>query len=73
MTDATDRLTECFKMVFPQVPVTEIPDLKVDGDVWDSLATVSLITVVEDEFEVRFDDDKIEGLTSFAAFHDALA
>ena len=34
---------------------------------WDSLATLTLLTVVEEEFELELDDQVVEQFDSFAA------
>jgi acyl carrier protein len=62
-----ERLAQCFRIVFP--------NLKSDAEAfaasqatlpeWDSVATIMLVNVVEEEFQVQMDFEVIEELTSF--------
>jgi acyl carrier protein len=66
MSDARRRLIKCFGAVFPDLPVPEVPRASsgsVDG--WDSLATVTLLSVVEEEFGIAVDVDDFDALDSF--------
>ncbi len=74
MNEPRERLVRCFQAVFPDMT---------DGDAarasasrvgtWDSVATVTLAAVVEEEFEIQFDPRDIEELNSFQAFLDHIA
>ena len=71
MGDIRQRLTKCFAAVFPTVNGDQIEQLEpgsVDG--WDSVATVTLMSVIEEEFEIEIDPENIEALLSF---HSALS
>jgi acyl carrier protein len=71
--DIDERLTACFLSVFPFLDASDIPKLsKATNDAWDSLASVSLVTVLEEEFDVMFDDDTIDRLVSFDATREAV-
>ena len=39
---------------------------------WDSLRMITLVVVIEEEFEVTVPVDEIENLTSFQTLHDYL-
>jgi acyl carrier protein len=68
MSETRKRLVRCFQAVFPGL--TENEALRADTSrvgSWDSVATVTLAAVVEEEFEVQFDPEEIETLTSFSA------
>ena len=39
---------------------------------WDSLSSVTLAAVIEEEFGVSIDPDELAQLNSFAAFHTRL-
>jgi acyl carrier protein len=39
---------------------------------WDSLATLTLLAVVEEEFGLQLDDEAIAKLTSFSAVRDLI-
>ncbi|MGA2713784.1 MAG: acyl carrier protein [Bryobacteraceae bacterium] len=62
------RLVSCFQVVFPQLPVEKIP-MADQGSVesWDSVAAITLVSVIEDEFQVTLDLELLPELTSFAA------
>jgi acyl carrier protein len=66
MTDLTSRLVGCFTSVFPDLPA-EAAHEATAGSVraWDSLATVTLVKVIEEEFGITVDVADIPDLTSF--------
>jgi acyl carrier protein len=73
MDDIERRLTGCFSAVFPQLSEAEIlkaSTASLGG--WDSVATVTLLAVVEEEFEVTFKPEEMEYLTSFDLILDTL-
>jgi acyl carrier protein len=73
LSDLSTRLARCFASVFPDVGVAEIPSASVDTVAeWDSLAAVTLMAVVEQEFGVRIDELDLPELGSFTAFRDYL-
>lgn len=66
MPNIEDRLKEIMALVF-DVPTTDInedtnPD---DLDNWDSIGTINLITALEDEFDIEFEDEEILELLNF--------
>jgi acyl carrier protein len=68
MADSTARLLTCFRTVFGDLPDAEI--LKASTSTlakWDSVASITLVNVIEEEFQIQFDYDRIEELTSFEA------
>lgn len=73
MDDLRPRLTACFAAVFPGLAAGEIPFASpASVGSWDSLATISLITVVEEEFGVQFPPEDLESLGSFELILDYL-
>mgnify|MGYP001007245804 FL=1 len=51
----------------------EIKDLKMgDIDEWDSLGNFNLILAVETQYEIQFNMDELENLTSIAAIEEAI-
>jgi acyl carrier protein len=74
MDELKSRLIRCFEVVFPglddsvlsEATMTSIAD-------WDSIATVTLINVVEEEFGVTIDVDNVEQMVSFEAMLKYLA
>ena len=73
MHDAATRLARCFSSVFPELPKSEIPKASLTSvHGWDSVATITLLTVVEEEFGVQFEPEALEHLVSFASILDYL-
>lgn len=69
MSDNRDRLIRCFQAVFPDLSESEAARATAQRvGSWDSVATVTLAAVVEEEFGAQFQPDDIENLTSFDAF-----
>jgi acyl carrier protein len=69
MSELEGRLLRCFASVFPSVAAEELPNLSVDSTgVWDSLATVTLAAVIEEECRIAIDPDVLPDLTSYTAF-----
>jgi acyl carrier protein len=68
MTDVRATLRDCFRTAFPKVPVESLESLTPERDaVWDSLATLTLVMLVEERFAVRIPTGEIPRLLSFDA------
>jgi len=68
MAELDDRLVRCFASVFPALPPDQIRTASVESlPEWDSLATVTLIAVLEQEFDIQIDLLGSPELTSFEA------
>jgi acyl carrier protein len=66
MDPTTARLRTCFSQVFPNLTDEQVLDARVEGvPEWDSLATVTLVSLVEEEFGVSLDLDDLEEVMSF--------
>ncbi len=66
MNDIETRLAQCFRVVFPALAPDAIAGATQDSVAeWDSVATVTLLTVIEEEFGVALDFEELEKLTSF--------
>ena len=73
MMDTYQRLVDCFAAVFPDLPLSAIPTAStVDVPQWDSIANVTLISVVEEEFSVQLPVDELENMTSFGLIERAI-
>jgi len=71
MNDLEARLARCFAAVFPGMSREQIPAATVQTvEKWDSIATVTLLSALEQEFEIQFDPEDIENLSSFQAIRD---
>lgn len=61
-----EKLVQCFSAVLPTLPLEEIPNASIEGtDPWDSVASVTLIFAVEEDFNVEIEPEDLEGLASF--------
>jgi acyl carrier protein len=66
MDPTTARLRTCFSIVFPDLTDAQTYAARV-GEIaeWDSLATVKLSTLIEEEFGITLDLDDFEETMSF--------
>lgn len=63
---AHDRLKGCFRIVFPDLPEESITSASQESvPVWDSIATITLVTMVDEEFGVALNVDNLGELDSF--------
>ncbi|MGH9345365.1 MAG: acyl carrier protein [Terriglobia bacterium] len=68
MVEREERLIRCFASVFPTLAAADIPLASPQSvSSWDSLASVTLIAVVQQEFGVEIDLLDLPELSSFAA------
>lgn len=66
MTEIQTRLLKCFSAVFPDLPNDDIPTASLSSvEAWDSVATVTLLTVMEEEFGIQFEPDDLDHMISF--------
>jgi acyl carrier protein len=73
MNEINARLIKCFSAVFPQMPTADIPTSSTTVfEDWDSLASVTLVSVVEEEFAIQIDPEDIEHFVSYQAVLDYL-
>lgn len=64
-----DRLVRCFSAVFDQVEPDAIPSLRSEAcEAWDSLASIMLAGVVQQEFGIEISPDEVKGLDSFEKY-----
>lgn len=63
-------MTACFITVFPKLQEAEVTSASMATfKEWDSLRMITLVVVIEEEFEVTVPVDEIENLTSFQTLH----
>jgi acyl carrier protein len=72
MKDTTyERLVGCFRKVFGNVSATDIPTMSKDSmAAWDSIAHVTLLNLVREEFDIDIDFEEFDSATSFASVLD---
>ena len=69
-----ERVRECFRAVFPTLSDDELLVLdQASTDAWDSLASLTLITVIEEEFDLFLAEDDIAEMHSFRKACEVLA
>jgi acyl carrier protein len=72
--DLQGRLTRCFAAVFPNLRQSQITTASLDTvEGWDSVAAATLITTIEEEFDIEFDVEAVGNLTSYQAIADYLS
>lgn len=60
------KLVLCFSEVMPELSAVEIPQASaVNSANWDSVTTVSLIAVIEEEFGISIEIDDLSHFDSF--------
>jgi acyl carrier protein len=70
MPEQERRLLRCFAVVFPGLTQSEIRDTSAESTgAWDSLSAVTLVAVIEEEFDIAIEPDAYPALNSFNAFH----
>ena len=66
MPDVEERLKECFSTTFPNLSADEILRCSTASVAnWDSLATVTLVSLIEEEFAVTIAPEEYEYIVSF--------
>ena len=73
MDNIEQRLVRIFTTVFPDLPANQIKSASQDSvETWDSVAAITLMNLIEEEFEIEMDFDDVAELTSFSKIHDYL-
>jgi acyl carrier protein len=71
--EVQSRLSQCFQSVFPELPLEECPKASMASLArWDSIAQVTLLVAIEEEFSVSFSPEDFEELTSYGLIADFL-
>ena len=66
MDDVKPKLIECFQIVFPDLNEKDIPSASQDTvTAWDSVAAITLVNVIEEQFGIEMDLDDVADLDSF--------
>ena len=69
MDPTSKRLAACFSRVFPGLTAEAALKASAGGlPEWDSLATLTLLALIEEEFGVGIDLDDLEEAPSFKSF-----
>jgi len=71
MNEIQNRVSQCFANVFPDLPAAELPKVSMASLArWDSIAQVTLLAAIAEEFSLDFAPEDFEDLTSFALIAD---
>ncbi len=66
MPEQREKLARCFSAVFPALSPQEIAGASPETvEAWDSLASLALLQVIEEEFGVRIDPFELADLAAF--------
>jgi acyl carrier protein len=69
MSEQENRLLNCFASVFPGLSYEDIRNSNAESiGAWDSLSSVTLAAVIQEEFNVEIDPEVLLHLDSFEAF-----
>jgi acyl carrier protein len=66
MNDIQTRVSQCFANVFPGVAPADLPSASVESLArWDSVAHVTLLSAIGEEFSLDISPDDFDELTSY--------
>lgn len=66
MDELRSRLSNCFAITFPELDPQEIPSAAMGSLAsWDSLAVITLVSLIEEEFAFSVPPDDVIDLVSF--------
>jgi len=73
MAELESRLVNCFATAFPELDPQEISSVSIGSLAsWDSLAGITLLSLIEEEFSISISPDDAAGLVSFELILDYL-
>jgi len=73
MAEIESRLANCFATAFPELEPAEIPAVSMGSLAsWDSLAGITLLSLIEEEFGIGILPDDAAGLVSYQLILDYL-
>jgi acyl carrier protein len=73
MDNLEQRLENLFSTVFPDLPSQKIRQASQNSiETWDSVAAITLLNLIEEEFGIQMDFEDIGDLTSFSSIAEYL-
>ena len=67
MSDVETRLVGCFQTIFPELTGADILNASQEKmEQWDSVAAITLLNVIEEEFSTQIDYERLPDLDTFA-------
>jgi acyl carrier protein len=74
MNDIQEKINRCFANVFPGLPPAELPNASAASLArWDSIAHVTLLSAISEEFSLDISPEDFEELTSYKLIADYVA
>jgi acyl carrier protein len=74
MSNVSERLIKVFAAIFPELTPEEIVIASpASVAAWNSLATISMVSLIEEEFEIDIPPDRFEDMGSFELILDYLS
>ena len=71
MTTIASRVSGCFKNVFPDIAAADLQRAsQATVPQWNSVAHVTLLSAICEEFQIELDDESFESLTSYLLIFD---
>ena len=71
MNNIPGRVATCFANVFPEIQADEIPKASTASlAAWDSVAHITLLSAISEEFAIELAPEDFEELTSYALIVD---
>lgn len=71
-TEIYEKLSEVFADVFDEEVTLTDATTAADVEGWDSLTHITLLSAVEDEFDIKFDMKAVQGLKNVGAMVDII-
>jgi acyl carrier protein len=66
MSDIQPRVATCFMNVFPDLAEADVPRASQASIAqWDSVAHVTLLSAIAEEFQIELDEESFESLSSY--------
>lgn len=73
MVNVNDKLSRCFALAFPKLDPSQYATASTENvSEWDSIAQLTLLTLIGEEFGREIDFEEFEGATSFKALAEVL-
>jgi acyl carrier protein len=73
MNETEARLNECFTRVFPDLTPGEVAGASTDTlPAWDSVAHITLLTAISEDFGIEFEPEDYVDLISYPLIADAV-
>ena len=67
MDETASKLDHCFRIAFPNLDPAAISSANVDSvPQWDSVAQITLLNLIGEEFAIDIDFEEFEGANSFS-------